>query len=78
MADLNNGQVDTLVSSVLTTLLLSPDQSTWTYANAVDFASMMNDDIGADTVNGIVGRFVAKQRDGNGGFVEYVIDFADN
>lgn len=78
MANLSNSQVDTLISTELTNLLLSPDISTWTYANAVDFTSAVNDAIGADTVNGIVGRYEAVMLPDGRVAVNYVVDLADN
>lgn len=78
MADLNNTTVATYVADVLTDLLLSPDASTWTFANAVDVASGINDLIGSDTVNGIVGRFDAVAFDDGRVAVNYVVNLDDN
>lgn len=78
MANLNNTQVDSLIADELTNLLLSPDISTWSYLNAVDFTSAVNDAIGFDTVNGIVGRYEAVVLPDGRVAVNYVVDLADN
>lgn len=78
MANLSNTQVDALIATELTNLLLSPDISTWTYANAVDFTLAVNDAIGLDTVNGIVGRYEAVMLPDGRVAVNYVVDLADN
>lgn len=78
MADLSNTTVDTYIADTLTDLLLSPDISTWTYDEAVEFATQVNNYIGSDTVNGIVGRFEAVMLTDGRVSVNYVVDMADN
>lgn len=78
MADLNNATVATYVSGVLTDLLLSPDPSTWSYADAVNVASGINDVVGTDTINGIVGRFEAVALADSRVAVNFVVNLDDN
>lgn len=78
MANLSNSQVDTLIATELTNLLLSPDMSTWSFTDAINVASAINDAIGADTVNGIIGRYEAVTLPDGRVAVNYVVDLADN